>query len=310
MGNLELLKDNKILITGSNGLLGQKLVKTFIEDYEILGIDQSKSSALNLTDLPYLPCDITRRSEVQELIRSFKPNFIINAAAYTDVDGCEEDKENCWKVNVTGPEILARVGRRHGSLLVHISTDYVFDGVKGNYTEESTPNPLGYYGRSKLAGENAIIISGVDYAIVRTMVLYGTGINIRPNFAIWLIEKLSKGEAVTIVDDQIGHPTLADDLALAIRKIVELRKTGLYHIVGSEAVDRYHFALKLAKVFNFDPHLIHPIKTDELKQKAPRPLNSTFSMEKAKLELGIETKGVEEGLQTLKRQLESSQNNR
>ncbi|MFQ5864090.1 MAG: dTDP-4-dehydrorhamnose reductase [bacterium] len=306
MGNLELLKDNKVLVAGSNGLLGQKLVKTFIEDYEVLGIDQKEKSAATLTDFQYLPCDITKRSEVQELMRTFKPNFIINAAAYTDVDGCEEDKENCWKVNVTGAENLAHSGRRIGALLVHISTDYVFDGVEGDYTEESKPNPLGYYGRSKLAGENAIIASGVDHAIVRTMILYGTAINIRLNFATWLIEKLSKREPVNIVDDQIGQPTLADDLAQAIRKIVELRKTGLYHIVGSESVDRYHFALKLAEVFDLDPNLIHAIKTDDLKQKAPRPLNSTFNIEKAKREFRIEMKGVEEGLRTLRRQLESS----
>jgi dTDP-4-dehydrorhamnose reductase len=306
MANLKLLKNNKILIAGSNGLLGQKLVETFVKDYQVVGIGRKKSANQELSDFQYRPCNITKRKELQQLVDAFKPNFIINAAAYTNVDGCEDEKEDCWNVNASGGENLAHVGRRVGALLVHVSTDYVFDGVQGNYTEESKPNPLGYYGRSKLAGENAIVISGVEYTIVRTMVLYGTAVNIRPNFAIWLIEKLSKGEPVNVVDDQIGNPTLADDLARAIRKIVELRKTGLYHIVGSESIDRYHFALKLAQVFEFDPNLINPIKTVELKQKAPRPLNSTFNMEKAKRELGVEMKGVEEGLKMLKHQFEST----
>lgn len=305
MANLKLLK-NKILIAGCNGLLGQKLVATFIDSYEILGIDLKKSPAFKLDEFQYTPCDITKRKDVQEIIRTFKPNFIINAAAYTDVDGCEEEKEDCWKVNVTGIKNLAQAGRSVGALLIYISTDYVFDGVKGDYSEESKPNPLGYYGRSKLAGENALIISGIDYTIVRTMILYGIGKNIRLNFATWLVEKLSKGELVTIVDDQMGHPTLADDLALAIRKIVELRKTGLYHIVGSECIDRYHFALKLAEVFGFDTNLIKPIGTIDLKQKAPRPLNSSFITKKAKKELDIEMKDVKAGLKTFKCQLELS----
>lgn len=305
MANLKLL-NNKILITGSNGLLGQKLVKTFIDDYEIMGCGLKKSPCIKIDKFQYTPCDITKRKEIQNLIRTFNPNFIINTASYTNVDGCEEEKELCWKVNVSGVENIVQVARRVDAFLIHISSDYVFDGIKGNYTEESKPNPLGFYGRSKLASENVVIIGGIEYAIVRTMVLYGTGKNIRLNFATWLVEKLLKGEPVSIVDDQFGHPTLADDLAQAIRKIVELKITGVFHIVGSDYIDRYHFALKLAELFNFDKNLIRPIKSVELKQKAPRPLNSSFIMDKAKKELNIKMRGVEEGLKILKYQLETS----
>lgn len=304
MRNLKILKQ-KVLITGANGLLGQKLVQAFHEEYEILGIGRRAKPVLTLSNYHYRSCDITRRKQLHDLVFEFKPDVIINAAAYTNVDGCEEDKENCWRINVIGVENLAHTARGVEAFLVHISTDYIFDGKSGNYSEESLPNPLGYYGRSKLASENAVLISGAEYAIIRTMILYGVAEQVRPNFVTWLIDKLSRGESVTIVDDQLGHPTLADDLALAIRRIVQLKKTGVFHIAGSDCIDRYHFALKVADIFGLDKNLIKPVKTEELHQKAPRPLNSSFNMEKARKELGIQLKGVEEGLRTLKKQMET-----
>jgi len=200
-------------------------------------------------------------------------------------------------------ENLAQAARKVHATLIHISSDYIFDGENGPYDEAAKPKPLGYYGRAKLASENAVIATGIEHAIVRTMVLYGTGERVRPNFATWLIDKLSQGERVNIVDDQYGHPTLADDLAHAIKKIIELDKRGIYHVVGSEYLSRYDFAMKLAGVFDVDSNLINRIKTEELQQKAPRPLNSYFSIEKAKQELGIEMSDAEAGLDILKRQL-------
>ncbi|NIR51409.1 dTDP-4-dehydrorhamnose reductase [candidate division KSB1 bacterium] len=300
MINLKIHK-NKVLIAGANGLLGQKLVNTFADDFEIYGVGRKTSPSL--AHLDYTSCDITHRRDIRKLVQSFNPNFVLNAAAYTNVDGCEDDKENCWKVNVKGVENLAQAARSVGATFIHVSTDYVFDGTEEEYTEASTPKPISYYGRAKLAGENAVIISEAAHAIVRTMILYGTGANIGPNFATWLVNKLSKGEPVPIVDDQFGHPTLADDLAKAIRKIVELNKTDLFHICGSDYLSRHDFAVKLADIFDFDASLITRIKTADLNQKANRPLKTKFSLEKARKELGIEMSGVEEGLTILKKQL-------
>lgn len=305
MRNLKLFKQ-KVLVTGANGLLGQKVVTTLLDDFELRGLGQEEKSSLDLKKFHYTPCDITARAELHELIRMFEPTFIINCAAFTNVDDCEDDKEQCWKVNVIGVENIAEIARRIGAFVVHISTDYVFDGTDGNYHEESRPKPLGYYGRSKLASENALISSGVEHAIARTMVLYGTGKYLRHNFVTWLIEKLRKGEIVKIVEDQFGHPTLVNDLALAIRKIIELKKTGVFHITGSECVNRYELALKVAKVFKLNSDLIYPIKTKDLNQKAPRPLNSSFDLSKCRSELGIEMSDVETGLAILKQQLRSS----
>jgi len=300
-----LLKQ-KVLVIGANGLLGQKLVDTFLDDFEVHGIGRKKKPSLEFDNFNYTVCDITNREQILDLVRTFEPNFIVNSAAYTNVDGCEDEKEECWKINVVGVENLANVAKRFGIHVVHISTDYVFDGVEGNYDEESRPKPLGYYGRTKLASENVLISSGIDCAIVRTMVLYGIGTDLNHNFVTWIIEKLTNGESINIVDDQFGHPTLVDDLAKAILKIVGLKKTGVYNVAGSECMSRFELAQKIAEVFNFNFSLIHPIKTKDLNQKAPRPLNSSFDLNKTLKELGFQLSDVGKGLQTLRQQLDNS----
>lgn len=305
MGNLKLFKQ-KVLVIGANGLLGQKIVETFLDDFEVHGIGRKNKPSLEFDKFNYTVCDITNREQILELVRTFEPHFIVNSAAYTNVDGCEDEKEDCWKINVVGVENLANTAKRFGIHVVHISTDYVFDGVEGNYDEESRPKPLGYYGRTKLAAENALISSGIDCAIVRTMVLFGMGIDLNHNFVTWIIEKLTNGESIKIVDDQFGHPTLVDDLAKAILKIVDLKKTGIYNIAGSECISRFELAQKIAKVFDLNSALIHSIKTKDLNQKAPRPLNSSFDLNKTLKELGFQLSDVEKGLQTLRQQLDNS----
>ena len=305
MGNLKLFKQ-KVLVIGANGLLGQKIVETFLDDFEVHGIGRKNKPSLEFDKFNYTVCDITNREQILELVRTFEPHFIVNSAAYTNVDGCEDEKEDCWKINVVGVENLANTAKRFGIHVVHMSTDYVFDGVEGNYDEESRPKPLGYYGRTKLAAENALISSGIDCAIVRTMVLFGIGIDLNHNFVTWTIEKLTKGESIEIVDDQFGHPTLVDDLAKAILKIVDLKKTGIYNIAGSECMSRFELAQKIAEVFDLNSSLIHSIKTKDLNQKAPRPLNSSFDLNKTLKELGFQLSDVEKGLQTLRQQLDNS----
>lgn len=305
MGNLKLFKQ-KVLVIGANGLLGQKIVETFLDDFEVHGIGRKNKPSLEFDKFNYTVCDITNREQILELVRTFEPHFIVNSAAYTNVDGCEDEKEDCWKINVVGVENLANTAKRFGIHVVHISTDYVFDGVEGNYDEESRPKPLGYYGRTKLAAENALISSGIDCAIVRTMILFGMGIDLNHNFVTWIIEKLTNGESIKIVDDQFGHPTLVDDLAKAILKIVDLKKTGIYNIAGSECISRFELAQKIAKVFDLNSALIHSIKTKDLNQKAPRPLNSSFDLNKTLKELGFQLSDVEKGLQTLRQQLDNS----
>ncbi len=295
----------KILITGANGLLGQKTTQMFAAEttHELILTDiQEKGEETR--GFEYFPLDITRKDDVKERVREFSPSLIINCAAYTNVDGCETEKLLSWRVNVDAVKHFIIASRINSSKIIHVSTDYVFDGRTGNYDESSKPNPLSYYGKGKLASENALVTSGVKNAIVRTMIIYGTGKNLRLNFALWLIEKLKNKEPVNIVDDQFGQPTIVDDVALALLRITERDKTGLYHFCGSEYISRFGFALKLAGVFGYDRKLINPVKTASLNQAAPRPMNSSFILLKVGTELGLKPLNVNEGLQFLKTQLE------
>lgn len=286
--------------------MGQKLVAQFDGNFEVLGVDLGENPILGGENFQYLKLDITRRKEVKKAVLDFKPEFIINCAAYTDVDGCERNKSLCWEVNVGGVENLIYAGKKVGAKIIHLSTDYVFNGKKGPYTEEDQPDPINYYGRSKLASENSIKASGIDYVIIRTAVLYGKAIGVAPNFVTWLLEKLRGGEKVNIVDDQFGNPTLADNLASGIRKIVSMDASGLYHLAGREVIDRYNFALKIAQTFDLDKSLISRVKTDQLNQLAKRPLMAGLVVEKVQKQLGVKLLNVEEGLTLLKNQMARS----
>ena len=304
MGGVILNKPKKILITGANGLLGQKTTELFRHEtqHEVILTDLH-DNAYESRGFDYFPMDITKKEEVKDAVKKYLPDIIINTAAYTNVDGCETDRELSWKVNVDAVKHFIIASRVNSSKIIHISTDYIFDGKSGNYSETSKPNPLSYYGKSKLAAENALVTSGIDFAIIRTMIIYGTGKNLRPNFAVWLINMLSEKNTVTIVDDQFGMPTMVDDLGWALVKMVDLNKSGIYNVCGSEYLSRYEFAVKLAEIFGFNENLIKPIKTTDLNQAASRPMNSSFILLKAKTDLDLKPLNVTEGLSLLKVQL-------
>lgn len=299
-----MIEPKKILVTGANGLLGQKVIELFKhETAHSLVLTDLQKSAENPRGFDYFPMDLTKKEDVKDAVKKYLPDIIINCAAYTNVDGCETERELSWKVNVDAVKHLIIAARPNNTKIIHISTDYVFDGRSGNYDELSKPNPISYYGKSKLASENALITSGIKNAIVRTMIIYGTGKNLRLNFATWLADALSKKQPVKIVDDQFGMPTIVDDLAWGLVKIVDKGKTGLYHICGSEYLNRYEFAVRLAHIFGFDENLIMPIKTSDLNQAAERPMNSSFILLKAETDLGLKPMNVTDGLYLLKTQL-------
>jgi len=291
----------RLIITGVNGLLGQKVSELAVSNFSVLGVDIHDTPFQDKINFEYRRIDITDRKSVKDLILNYYPSYIINTAAFTNVDGCENQKELCWRVNVEAVDHLVYAARKIGSRIVHISTDYVFDGKNGPYVETDKCEPLGYYGKSKLASENVLHASDMEYAIVRTMVLYGIGRNVRPNFVTWLISQLKQRKNVTIVTDQFGSPTLVDELAAAILKIIQLNKWDIFHVSGSEIIDRYHFALKVADVFNLDKKLIKPITTAELNQPANRPLKSGFIIDKAENELVVQLSNVEDGLKKFKK---------
>ena len=295
---------NRILIIGANGMLGQCCVNFYSGDdknFELLAVSVEDKPVFNGAD--YISCDITKREQVKKIVYDFCPDFIINAAAYTNVDKSEIERELAWKVNVKAVEYIAEAARVIDAHLVHISTDYIFNGKSGPYSEKAVPNPIGYYGRTKLASENALKISGSIYTILRTNILYGTAPDSRPDFVKWVVESLRNKKNIRIVKDQINNPTFIDDLVLAINKIISYGKTGLYNIGGREFLSRLEFTNMIANHFQLDKSLIEPITTAELKQRARRPLNSGLITLKAETELGYKPHLIPEALEEMKREL-------
>lgn len=295
----------KIVVTGSNGLLGQKVADLVSQSPSyLLHLTSSQEEPVLVSDrAPYTRMDVTDRRQVSRIIDELQPDTIVNTAAVTNVDFCEMNREAAWKVNVIGVENLVHAAKLTGAHLVQVSTDYIFDGKSGPYAEDDRPNPISYYGRTKLAAENLLRTSNVGHTIVRTMVLYGHGRKVKQNFALWLVRELQEGRPVRVVSDQVGSPTLADDLAYGIVKIVELRKAGVYNISGPDVVSRYDFARELARVFKFNAKLITPVKTADFHQPAPRPLRSGFIILKAQTELNLQMSAMETGLLILRNQL-------
>ncbi len=293
----------KCLVTGCNGLLGQKLLNCAPADAELLGVDLQPEPVLS--GAGYQRVDLGESEQVLAVVRQFRPDWIVNAAAFTDVDGAEKNQSLCWRVNVTAVEHLAAACLETGARLLQVSTDYVFNGRHGPYSEQDPPDPLGFYGRSKWAGECALQHPSLHAVIARTMVLYGLGQRVRPNFVTWLIAALREGQRVRIVTDQLGNTTLADELAEALWRMAALGCRGLYHVAGSEIVDRYTFAVKIAKLFDLNVEQIQPIATADLGQQAPRPLKSGLLVDKAINELGVRLSDVDTGLRRLREQFQS-----
>ncbi|MBW7889288.1 MAG: dTDP-4-dehydrorhamnose reductase [Bacteroidetes bacterium] len=295
----------RILVCGSNGLLGQKLAWMLKnnQEYEVLHTSYHRSFFLGNYPFDYTQLDISKRSDVKSLVTSYRPDIILNPAGMTNVDQCEVEREAAWKTNVIGLENLAESARRIGAKLIHISTDYVFDGKNGPYKESDRTNPVNYYGKTKLAGENVIIGSRVRNAILRTILIYGTGIQVKNNFALWVVKSLRENKPIRCFEDQIASPTFLGDIALAVLKVIEVDAEGLYHISGEEAVSRYNFAVQIAKVFNLDSSLIEKRSLSNMQLPAQRPPVTGFILEKAKNELRFQPTTLQQGLVNLKQEL-------
>jgi dTDP-4-dehydrorhamnose reductase len=295
----DLIK-KRILVIGSNGMLGQCFSELFSNSNKVELMCASAEENSFLPNIQYKQLDITKKNSVRQIIIDFFPDIIINTAAFTNVDKSETEKETAWKINVGGVENIALYSWTIDAQLIHFSTDYIFDGKNGPYNEEDKPNPIGYYGRTKLASENSIHISGTRYSIIRTNVLYGSSKYGRPDFVKWFIDSLKKGEKVRIVTDQVGNPTYINDLVNAVNKIIEFKKEGIFNIGGREMISRYDFALRIAKYFGLDEKLIVPILTKELNQPAARPLKSGLITIKAETEIGFKAHTIEETFSLMK----------
>ena len=292
----------RILVIGSNGMLGQRLVD-YYNRYTIELFCASAEEESFIKDVNYRQIDISNKKDIKKLVKDFYPDVIINAAAYTNVDGCETEKELAWKINVNGPEYIAYYANSIDAHFINLSSDYVFNGKEGPYSEKDKVDPISYYGKTKLAGENVLFKSGCKYTIIRTNVLYGPVKYGRPDFVKWVITSLKAGNEIRIVNDQINNPTFIDDLVSGISKIVDTKKTGIFHLGGKEFLNRYEFTIKIADYFELDKSLIKKIKTEDLKQPAPRPLKSGLVTLKAETELNYRPHDILDTFKIIKKEL-------
>ncbi len=293
----------RILIVGSNGMLGQRLTEYYRKQKNVEIFLASAEEESFFENVDYTPLDIRDKNAVKSAVMNFFPDTIINVAAYTNVDGCETNKKLAWEINVEGVKNLALYAQGIDAHIIHISTDYVFDGKNGPYTEEDKPNPISYYGRTKLASENALKASGAKHTVVRTNVLFGPAKYGRPDFVKWVVNSLHAGKQIKIVTDQFGNPTYLDDLVDGIVSIETLEAEGLYNIGGRDFLTRYEFTEEIADFFGLDKSLITPIKTEELNQAARRPLKSGLITDKAERELGYNPRPINKALKEMKEEL-------
>jgi dTDP-4-dehydrorhamnose reductase len=295
----------KILVTGCNGLLGQKLINKLNSDHSLHVVATARAAAIVLPEnTPFRPLDITIPDQVNRVITQTKPDVVIHTAAATHVDWCEENKEACTLANTTAVQYLIDACNQAGARLIQLSTDFIFDGSKAMLTEHDIPAPVNHYGWSKWQAEQLIQRHSASWCIVRTVLVYGVATRVnRPNIVLWVKKSLEAGTPIRVVNDQWRTPTLAEDLATGCYLAAKNEATGIYHISGKDFLTPYDIALRTAGFFGLDKTLITPTTSEAFIQPARRPLITGFSIEKAKHDLGYLPHSFEEGLQVVKKQL-------
>jgi len=295
----------KILITGSNGLLGQKLIIKLSQNpnFEVIGISRGENRVLN-TDFQYKDVNICDEKAVVEAFDYFKPEIVIHTAAMTNVDICESDKEGCIDLNVNATRYILEAGKKYKSHIIHLSTDFIFDGEDGPYTEEAVPNPLSFYGHSKWDAEKLVMDYPYLWSIVRTVLVYGVvpGLS-RSNIVLWAKGALEKGSPINVVDDQFRTPTLAEDLADGCIGIAEHQKGGVYNISGPDFMSVLELVHRVARFFKLPSEFVNPISSTTLNQAAKRPPRTGFDISKAIRDFGYKPNSFEEGLELVSAQL-------
>ena len=293
-----------ILITGSNGLLGQKLVHLLKEKHNVIATSLGSCLISNQSDFIYQILDITDEYNIGKIFNMYKPKYVINTAAMTNVDACEDYKNLCDDINVKAVNYLSTACEKYNSHLIHISTDFIFDGKNGPYVEDDDANPLSYYGLSKWKSEQVLLKSNCKWAILRTIILYGTAENLeRNNIVLWARKALKDSQELNIIDDQFRSPTLAEDLAQACYLVIKKEAIGVYNASGKDIMSIYEMVERMADFYKCDKSQINRISSTNLNQKAKRPPKTGFILDKSIKELGYKPHSFEEGLNFLEKQL-------
>lgn len=293
----------KILITGSNGLLGQYLIELFSKDkaFEVVATGKGPNRLKLQEGYIYEDADLTQKEVITALVNKHKPGLIIHSGAMTQADSCERDKEACWATNVTATQHLVEASN---AFFLFLSTDFVFDGLAGPYREDDLVNPISYYGASKVAAERIVKAASTPWAIARTVLVYGVSDDPkRTNIITWVKDNLEQHKPIKVVDDQWRTPTLVHDLAIGCKLIVDKQATGLFHLSGADLLTPYEMALAVAQEFNLDASLIERVDAATFTQPAKRPARTGFIINKAVNELGYAPRSFKDGIAVVKAQL-------
>jgi len=270
----------KVLITGAGGQLGSSIE---LEDFIMITTSRFHNDAVESPTID-ADLDITNEYQVKTIIAENDPDIIVHLAAMTNVDGCELNPDQAYEVNVRGTVNLLN---HFNGKFVLLSTDYVFDGNEGPYSENDTVNPKNVYGKTKLEAERKVREFSADWLILRTNVVWNIGGKYKASFVDWLVEELDEGNQVRIVTDQWNNPTHTEDLGCVINELLKHDASGLYHYGSAEVLNRYDFARLIANIYNLDENLIKPIMTQELNQLAKRPLRSGLKTNKIERDFAI-----------------------
>lgn len=290
----------KILLTGANGFLGYYLTKQLLDrNYGVVATGKGKCRLpfADHKNFQYVSMDFTDPFAVHDVFEKYSPQVVVHAGALSKVDECEQNQWEAYQANVEGTVTLLINAEAHHSFFIFISTDFIFDGKMGMYKEEDTPGPVNFYGKTKLEAEEAVQEYEYDWAILRTILVYGKPHSSKDNILTNVKKKLEKGEECKIVNDQLRTPTYVEDLAAAIISVIEKKATGVYHIGGTDILTPYQMACAVAVHLGLDKLLIKEASEANFSQPAKRPLKTGFIIDKAKKKLGYSPISFAEGLQ-------------
>lgn len=296
----------KVLLTGSNGFIGQKMITEILanKDFDLIALSRGENRHPLAEGYLYIDADVCHSERLFDVISQHRPHFVIHTVAMANVEACEEDIEACRRINIDPVTTLIVLAEQYNFHLIHLSTDFIFDGKGGPYAETATPNPLNEYGKSKLGAEQILQASNMKWSIIRTILVYGMPDDKnRSNLILWVKSSLEAGKQINVVTDHYRMPTLVEDLAKATLTIVDREATGIYHISGSELYSIYEIAQKVASFWHLDSSLIQPVPSSSIASAVARPSFTGFYLDKAKRELGFQPHTLDEGLALMNLQL-------
>jgi dTDP-4-dehydrorhamnose reductase len=294
---------DRLMIIGGSGLLGGHLIQAAGHDFHVAAT--YLGHPIDIPGCTSIKMDITDSLGTERTILNERPDVIILSAAQRNVDYCEENRDEVWRINVEGVRNVAIASKKCDTKLIYISTDLVFDGIKGRYVEDDQTNPINHYGVTKLAGEKEVTGLSEDYAIARVSVLYDTNpFGHTTNFVAWVIDSLENGTPISLFTDQYRNATYIKNACDALLEIYRKDERGIFHVAGRTCENRYDIGMNIAEIFGFDRELISKATSDNSDWLAKRPNKCCLLCEKMETRLGIPAVGIEDGLRAMKMEME------